>query len=48
MLEMLKSKTIMAFVIVMLGVTFVNASYEAKLEESNQKINNDYMTMNIQ
>ena len=45
MLEMLKSKTIVAFVIVVLGVTFSSASYEIKLEEANQTINNDYMTM---
>ena len=45
MIEMLKSKTIIAFVILVLGVTFFSASPEVKLEETNQ---NDYMTMNIQ
>jgi len=45
MVEMLKSKTIIAFVVVILGVTFLNADYEVKLEET---YSNDYLTSNIQ
>ena len=44
MVEMLKSKTIIAFIVVILGVTFLNADYEVKLEETHS---NDYLTSNI-
>ena len=46
MIEMLRSKTIIAFVILVLGATFLSASPNIKLEETNQK--NDYMTIDIQ
>lgn len=47
MKEMLKSKTIVLFMIIVLGVTFVSTSYEVKLERENN-LSEEYISMNIQ
>jgi len=45
MKEMLKSKTIILFVVVMLGITVIG-SHQAKLEDS-KTINEDYLVYNL-
>lgn len=45
MREMLKSKTIILFIVIMLGVTFVS-SHQAKLED-NKVIDESYLVYNL-
>lgn len=47
MKEMLKSKTIIVFIVMVLGITFLSTSNDVKLErESN--MSEQYISMNIQ
>jgi len=41
MIEMLKSKTIIAFIVIMLGITFI--SIPNNNLENTEQINNDYV-----
>lgn len=45
MKEMLKSKTIILFIVIMLGITFIS-SHQAKLEDS-KAIEESYLTYNL-
>jgi len=45
MMEMLKSKTIILFIVMMVGITFVS-SHQTKLED-NKQIEESYLTYNI-
>lgn len=45
MKEMLRSKTIILFVVIMLGLTFVS-SHQAKLED-NKTIEENYLAYNL-
>lgn len=47
MLDMLKSRTVIMFIVLVLGVTFLSTSYDVKLEKDNQKMDENYITMNI-
>ena len=46
MKEMLKSKTIIAFIMIVLGICFIGGT-NSKLEESNQSIQEDYLSYNL-
>ena len=45
MMEMLKSKTIILFIVIMIGITFIS-SHQAKLED-NKYIEESYLTYNL-
>lgn len=47
MKEMLKSKVLLLFVAVVLGVTYMYASGETKLEENSKTTNQEYIAMNV-
>lgn len=47
MKEMLRSKVIVVFVLMVLGVIFVDSSITVKLEESTESYNNKVIAANI-
>jgi len=47
MKEMLKSKSVIMFIVMVLGITFLSTSHEVKLEQENN-MSEQYISMNIQ
>lgn len=47
MKEILKSKVLLLFVVMMLGVTYISASNTSKLEENQKMSEENLITLNI-
>lgn len=47
MKELLKSKTIILFVVIVLGATFLSTDYNVRLEEENSILDDNYISMNL-
>ncbi|NLL44286.1 MAG: hypothetical protein GX247_01285 [Mollicutes bacterium] len=47
MLELLKSKIIIGFILFILGITYVEAMNVKKMEENTKKACDNYISMNL-
>ena len=47
MKELLKSKTIILFIVIVLGVIFLSTDYNVRLEEENSILDENYISMNL-
>lgn len=47
MKELLKSKSIILFAVIVLGVTFISTSHNIKLEKENNILDENYLSMNL-
>ena len=46
-MELVKSKGMVIFLVVVLGLTFISANNTKKYDERNKEIENSYISMNI-
>lgn len=46
-MELIKSKGMVLFVVLVLGVTYISSTSNLKLEKQNQEISKEYVAVNL-